>query len=225
MKKLIIGSITVAVLSLGQVLPSFAYPAGEAPALSASSSQRLTPGDAVSVIVSRVKPGCSVYVRWSGGKGISPVSGTADSAGNVALSIASPTVAGRWILNTSPISAECAGGNVIVLTSAIYLGKTPTVAARISSTTMTAKYKPTLSVSGSVKFGSEGIADKLVAVDLKLDGKVVKKLITTTNSKGLFSAKFKGTKYRIGKYTAVARVGADSTYVSRKVGTAKINLK
>ena len=108
MKKTLLAISAVAALAIGSVAPALAYPAGQSPTLSLSSVSRLTPGDNVSVVVARVKSGCSVSVSWAGEDSVSPVSSTVKSSGKTSvMTIATPATAGVYTLTTSTITSNC----------------------------------------------------------------------------------------------------------------------
>lgn len=225
MKKALSILSAVAILTAGAALPALAYPAGQAPTLSLSASGRLTPGQSVTAIVSRVKPGCQVSLSWTNAAGISPVSGTSDAGGNTSLTITSPAKAGTYVLTTSAISADCTGGAAATLTSNVAFGQIAVIATKIATTNASIKKKPVISVTGTVKSGATVIKSKAISVQLNLAGKKVAVLAAKTDAKGAFTVKFSKVKYKAGKYTAVVTFAADAIYDAGTVTTKVITLK
>jgi hypothetical protein len=216
---------TVLTLTAVSALPASAYPTGQVPTISLSATGRLTPGQSVSAIVARVKPGCQVSISWQKVAGISPVSGTSDASGNTSLAIASPNIAGTYVLTTSAISADCAAGEAVTLTSKVAFGKIAIIATKIATTSPSLKKKPVISVTGTVKSGTTLIKSKSITVNLNLGGKKVTSLKVKTDAKGAFTAKFTKVKYKAGKYTAVVSFAADAIYDAGKVTTKAVALK
>ena len=224
--KRIFATYTAAIaMAIGSIAPAFAYPAGQAPTLSVLTADRLTPGSTITVLVARVKTGCAVSLSWSGGLGISPVSGSADASGNTSLSIASPKVAGSYVLTTSALSAECTGGADATLTSTISVGKIALMTTKIATTNASIKKKPVVSISGTIKSGATAVKSKAVSVQLNLGGKKVAVLAGKTDAKGAFTVKFSKVKYKAGTYTAVVTSVADASYAAINVTTKAIKLK
>jgi hypothetical protein len=212
------------VLAAMPSIPALAYPTGQAPTLSLSASGRLTPGQSVSATVARVKPGCPVSISWKNAAGISAVSGTSDATGKTTLSITSPNISGTYVLTTSAISAACAAGPAVTLTSSVVFGKIATITPKIVTSNVSAKKKPVISVSATVKSGTTLVKSKSITVDLNLAGKKLKTVKVKTDAKGAFTAKFTGIT-KAGKYTAVITFTADSIYSAAKVTTKALTLK
>jgi hypothetical protein len=225
MKRTLFTYTAAIAIAIGSITPAYAYPAGQAPTIGVLTADRLAPGSTISVLVSRVKTGCTVSVSWVGGLGISLVSGSADALGKTSLSIKSPKVAGTYTLSTSAISAECTGGAAATLTSKISVGKIATAATKIATTNTSLKKKPVVSVSGTIKSGSKAVASKAVSVQLNLAGKKVAVLAGKTDSKGAFIVKFSKVKYKAGSYTALVTTVADASYAAIKVTTSTVKLK
>jgi len=226
MKKTLVALSAIATLALGSAAPAMAYPAGQNPTLSLSSVSRLTPGDNVSVVVSRVKRGCEVSLSWLGGQGVSPITATVTSKGKTpVMTIASPATAGSYTLKTGTISGECSGGSAVSLSKSISVGKLASIVAKVSTTSGFIAKNPTMSISGTVKSGSVAVANKQVSVSLRLAGEQVKTVNATTNSSGVFSANFAGTSYAAGSYTAVVSLAADSTFSAKSTTTAALKLR
>ncbi len=226
MKKSLVAISAIAVLAIGTVTPALAYPAGQSPTLSLSSVSRLTPGDNVSVVVARVKNGCSVSVSWSGGQGVEAVSANVGSRGKTpVMTIATPDTAGTYTLTTSQISANCSGGSAVTLSRSITVGKVASIVAKLSTTSGYVSKNPTVSISGTVKSGSVSVASKTVSISLKLGSGEVKTATATTNGSGAFTANFTGTTYTAGSYTAVVSFNADSTYTAKSKTTAVLKLR
>jgi len=225
MKKTIVALSSIAMLTLGASLPALAYPAGQAPTLSLSSVSRLTPGDTVSVVVSRVKRDCNVSLSWVSGSSVT-TSATVKATGKTpVMSIATPTTAGTYTLRTSQISGVCSGASAVTLSRSISVGKLASIVAKIATTSGYSSKNPTMSISGTVKSGSVAVANKLVSVSLKLGGNQVKTVTATTNSQGAFSTNFAGTSYAAGVYSAVASIAADSTYSSKSATTSELRIR
>jgi hypothetical protein len=226
MKKTLVAFSAIAVLALGSAAPAMAYPAGQSPTLSFSSVSRLTPGDTVSLVVSRVKSNCSVSASWSGGQGITAETATVKSNGKTpVITIATPATAGTYTLTTNSISSVCSGGSAVSLSRAIVVGKVASIVAKVSTTKGFVSATPTVSISGTVRSGSVAVASKTVSVSLRLGGTEVKTVTATTNASGVFSANFSGTTYTAGSYTAVVSFVADATYTAKSVTTAVLKLR
>jgi len=226
MKKTLVALSAIATLAIGSAAPAMAYPAGQNPTLSLSSVSRLTPGDNVSVVVSRVKRGCEVSLSWAGRGGMEYASATVKATGKTpVMSIPTPTTAGTYTLKTGTISGECSGGSAVSLAKSISVGKLASIVAKVSTTSGFIAKNPTMSISGTVKSGSVAVANKQVSVSLKLAGDQVKTVTATTNSSGVFSANFAGTSYEAGAYTAVVSLAADSTFSAKSTTTAALKLR
>jgi hypothetical protein len=225
MKKTLVAISAVAALAIGSVAPALAYPAGQAPTLSLSSVSRLTPGDNVSVVVARVKNGCSVSVSWSGGQGVDPVSATVGARGKTSvLTLATPDTAGTYTLTTSQISANCSGGSAVTLSRAITVGKVASIVAKLSSSTGYVSKALPVTVSGTVKSGSVAVANKVVTIVLKRGETTVDTVTATTNGSGAFTKAISGS-FTAGSYTAVVSFNADSTYTAKSKTTAVLKLR
>lgn len=225
MKKTLVAISAVAALAIGSVAPALAYPAGQAPTLSLSSVSRLTPGDNVSVVVARVKNGCSVSVSWSGGQGVDPVSATVGSRGKTAvMTLATPDTAGTYTLRTSEISSACSGGSAVTLSRSITVGKVASIVAKLSSTSGYVSKTPTVTVSGTVKSGSVSVASKVVTIVLKRGETTVDTVTATTNGFGAFTKAITGS-FTAGSYTAVVSFDADTTYTAKSKTTAVLKLR
>ncbi len=226
MKKTLVAISAVAALAIGSVAPALSYPAGQSPTFSLSSVSRLTPGDTVSVVVARVKSGCSVFLSWDGHDYINTVSATVKSSGKTpVMTIATPSTAGVYTLMTGQISGTCSGGSAVTLSRSITVGKLSSIVAKLSTTSGYVSKNPTVSVSGTVKSGSVAVASKTVSVSLRLAGSEVKTVSATTNSSGVFSANFTGTSYDAGSYTAVVSFTANSTYAAKSKTTSVLKLR
>ena len=225
MKKTILGLSAVAALAIGSVAPALAYPAGQAPTLSLSSVSRLTPGDNVSVVVSRVKRDCSVSVSWTGGQGVDPVSSTVKSSGKTSvMTLATPSTAGVYTLTTSSISSACSGNSAVTLTRSITVGKLASIVAKLSTTSGYVSKSPTVTVSGTVKSGSVAVANKVVTITLKRGATEVASTTATTNGSGVFTKPISET-FTAGSYTAVISFAANSTYAAKSQTTAILKLR
>ncbi len=225
MKRILVTYTVSMAMAIGSIAPALAYPAGQAPTIRVVTPDRLTPGSTITVLVARVKTGCTVSLSWNGGLGISAVSGPADAMGNTSLSIKSPKVAGTYSLSTSAISAECTGGTASTLTSKIAVGKIAVAATKIATTNTSLKKKPVVSISGTIKSGATVVKSKTISVQLNLNGKKVTSLTGKTDSKGAFIVKFSKVKYKAGTYTAVVTTVADALYEAIKVTTKSVKLK
>ncbi len=225
MKRILVTYTVSMAMAIGSIAPAMAYPAGQAPTIRVVTADRLTPGSTITVLVARVKTGCTVSLSWNGGLGISAVSGPADAMGNTSLSIKSPKVAGTYSLSTSAISAECTGGTASTLTSKIAVGKIAVAATKIATTNTSLKKKPVVSISGTIKSGATVVKSKTISVQLNLNGKKVTSLTGKTDSKGAFIVKFSKVKYKAGTYTAVVTTVADALYEAIKVTTKSVKLK
>jgi len=225
MKKTLVTAAAALALAIGSITAALAYPAGQAPTVSVLTADRQTPGSTITVLVARVKTGCAVSMSWTGGLGISPVSGTADASGNTSLSIASPKIAGSYVLTTSALSAECTGGASATLSSKISVGKVATMTTQIATTNASIKKKPVVSISGTIKSGATVVKSKAISVQLNFGGKKVTVLSGKTDAKGAFTVKFSKVKYKAGTYTAVVTTVADASYEAIKVTTKTIKLK
>jgi hypothetical protein len=225
MKKTILGLSAVAALAIGSVAPALAYPAGQAPTLSLSSVSRLTPGDNVSVVVSRVKRDCSVSVSWTGGQGVDPVSSTVKSSGKTSvMTLATPSTAGVYTLTTSSISAACSGNSAVTLTRSITVGKLASIVAKLSTTSGYVSKDPTITVSGTVKSGSVVVANKVVSITLKRGSTTVASSTATTNGSGVFTSAIK-EPFTAGSYTAVVSFESNATYAAKTQTTAILKLR
>jgi hypothetical protein len=225
MKKSILGLSAVAALAIGSVAPALAYPAGQAPTLSLSSVSRLTPGDNVSVVVSRVKRDCSVSVSWTGGQGVDPVSSTVKSSGKTSvMTLATPSTAGVYTLTTSSISAACSGNSAVTLTRSITVGKLASIVAKLSTTSGYVSKDPTFTVSGTVKSGSVVVANKVVSITLKRGSTTVASSTATTNGSGVFTSAIK-EPFTAGSYTAVVSFESNATYAAKTQTTAILKLR
>jgi len=225
MKKSILGLSAVAALAIGSVAPALAYPAGQAPTLSLSSVSRLTPGDNVSVVVSRVKRDCSVSVSWTGGQGVDPVSSTVKSSGKTSvMTLATPSTAGVYTLTTSSISAACSGNSAVTLTRSITVGKLASIVAKLSTTSGYVSKDPTITVSGTVKSGSVVVANKVVSITLKRGSTTVASSTATTNGSGVFTSAIK-EPFTAGSYTAVVSFESNATYAAKTQTTAILKLR
>jgi hypothetical protein len=225
MKKTLVALSAIATLAIGSAAPAMAYPAGKNPTLSLSSVSRLTPGDNVSVVVSRVKRGCNVALYWVSGS-MAITSATVKTTGKTpVMTIATPTTAGTYTLKTGTISGECSGGSAVSLAKAISVGKLASIVAKVSTTSGFIAKNPTMRISGTVKSGSVAVANKEVTVSLRLAGNQVKTLTAQTNSSGVFSENFVGTSYEAGSYTAVVSLAADSTFSAKSTTTAALKLR
>jgi len=225
MKRRLVTYTAAIALAIGSIAPAFAYPAGEAPTISVLTADRQTPGSTITVLVARVKTGCSVSLSWTGGLGVSPVSASADSGGNTSITIASPKVAGSYVLTTSALSAECTGGSSATLSSKISVGKIAAMTTKIATTNTSLKKKPVVSISGTIKSGAAAVKSKAISVQLNLGGKKVAVLAGKTDAKGAFTVKFSKVKYKAGTYTAVVTTVADGAYEAIKVTTKAVKLK
>ena len=225
MKKSLVAISAVALLAIGSVAPAMAYPAGQSPTLSLSSVSRLTPGDNVSVVVARVKNGCSVSVSWSGGQGVDAVSANVGSRGKTpVMSIATPSTAGTYTLTTSQISANCSGGSAVTLSRSITVGKVASIVAKLSTSSGYVSKNPTVTVSGTVKSGSISVANKDLTIVLKRGVTVVDTLSVSTNGSGAFTKAITGS-FTAGSYTAVVSFDADTTYTAKSKTTAVLKLR
>ena len=225
MKKSLVAISAIAVLAIGTVTPALAYPAGQAPTLSLSSVSRLTPGDNVSVVVARVKNGCSVSVSWTGGQGVESVSGNVGSRGKTpVMTIATPSTAGTYTLTTSQISANCSGGSAVTLSRSITVGKVASIVAKLSTSSGYVSKNPTVTVSGTVKSGSVSVANKDVTIVLKRGSTVVETVSVSTNGSGAFTKAITGS-FTAGSYTAVVSFDADTTYTAKSKTTAVLKLR
>ena len=224
MKKTILGLSAVAALAIGSVAPALAYPAGQAPTLSLSSVSRLTPGDNVSVVVSRVKRDCSVSVSWTGGQGVDPVSSTVKSSGKTSvMTLATPSTAGVYTLATS-ISSTCSGGSAVTLSRSITVGKLASIVAKLSTSSGYVSKSPTVTVSGTVKSGSVAVANKVLTITLKRGATEVASTTATTNGSGVFTKAISET-FTAGSYTAVISFAANSTFAAKSQTTAILKLR
>ncbi|MFM8926642.1 MAG: hypothetical protein ACKOFA_00345, partial [Rhodoluna sp.] len=213
------------VLGLSSSLPALGYPAGQAPVLGLSSASRILPGDPVSVQISRVKPGCSVTVRWLG-EDVTPITRTINASGKSgSISIATPSTAGTYTLSTNSISAACTGGSSATLTKSIVVGRLASIVGKVSSTSAFSSKNPTFSVSGTVKSGSVAVGSQSVSITLKRNGSTVKSGTATTNGSGVFTLTLPGNTYSAGDYTAVITIAAGAVYGERQITTAKLTLR
>jgi len=225
MKRSFVSYTAAIALALGSMSPALAYPAGEAPTISVLTADRQTPGSTITVLVGRVKAGCSVSLSWAGGLGVNPVSASADSSGKTSVTIASPKVAGSYVLTTSALSEECTGGSSATLTSKISVGKVAAMTTKIATTNTSLKKKPVVSISGTIKSGATAVANKAISVQLNLGGKKVAVLAGKTDAKGAFTVKFSKVKYKAGTYTAVVKTVADASYEAIQVTSKAVKLK
>lgn len=225
MKRTLLAISAVAALAIGSVAPALAYPAGQSPTLSLSSVSRLTPGDTVSAVVSRVKSGCSVFLSWDGHDDINTVVATVKSSGKTpVMSIATPTTAGVYTLMTGQISATCSGGSAVTLSRSITVGKLASITAKLSTTSGYVSKSPTVTVSGTVKSGSVVVANKVVTITLKRGATEVASTTATTNGSGAFTKAISET-FTAGSYTAVVSFAANSTYAAKSKTTAILKLR
>ena len=225
MKKIIFAITAIAALALTSAAPALAYPAGQAPTLGLSSVSRITPGDAISVVVSRVKQSCSVTLFWVEDE-VTPVTATVKSTGKTpVMTLATPSTAGTYTLKTSTISAACAGGSAVSLTKSIVVGKVASIVAKLGTSSGFVSKNPTVSISGTVKSGSVAVGSKTVSVSLMRNGTEVKTVTATTNGSGVFSANFAGTTYTAGTFTAEVSFVANATYGAKSVATAALKLR
>lgn len=225
MKKTILGISAVAALAIGSVSPALAYPAGQSPTFSLSSVSRLTPGDTVSVVVARVKSGCSVFLSWDGHDDINTVVATVKSSGKTpVMSIATPTTAGVYTLMTGQISGTCSGGSAVTLSRSISVGKLASIVSKLSTTSGYVSKNPTVTVSGTVKSGSVAVSNKVVSITLKRGSTTVASTTATTNGSGVFTAPIAET-FTAGSYTAVVSFTANSTYAAKSNTTAVLKLR
>jgi xanthosine utilization system XapX-like protein len=225
MKKTLLAISAVAALAIGSVAPALAYPAGQSPTLSLSSVSRLTPGDNVSVVVARVKSGCSVSVSWAGEDSVSPVSSTVKSSGKTpVMTIATPATAGVYTLTTSTITSNCSGNSAVTLTRSITVGKLASIVAKLSTSSGYVSKDPTITVSGTVKSGSVVVANKVVSITLKRGSTTVASSTATTNGSGVFTSAIK-EPFTAGSYTAVVSFESNDTYAAKSKTTAVLKLR
>ena len=225
MKKTLVGIAAVTVLGLTSSLPALGYPAGQAPVLGLSSASRILPGDPVAVQISRVKPGCSVTVRWIG-EDVTPITRSVRADGKSgSISIATPSTAGTYTLSTNLLSATCTGGSATTLTRSIVVGRLASIVGKVSSTSAFSSKSPTFSVSGTVKSGSVAVGSQSVSISLRRNGSTIKSGTATTNGSGVFSLTLPGNSYAAGEYTAVISIAAGNVYGERQITTAKLTLR
>lgn len=227
MKKSILAISAIFALAIPASAPAFAYPAGSAPTLGISTASRLVPGGDVSVVVSRVKKNCSVTLSWEGGLGDDTATGVVRATGKTAvLSISTPSTAGVYTLRTNYISSYCSGGDAVILTKSITVGKLASVVAKLGTTSAYVSKSPTVKVSGTIKSGSVNVNNASITVVLKRNGSTVQTITSgSTNSSGVFSVNFAGTSYTAGTYTAVVTLDGNATYIEKSVTTAALTLR
>ena len=224
MKKLLLAAAIA-----GLVLPfpsaALAYPAGQDPTMAFATVGRIVPGADVAVQVSRVKKGCAVSVAWVETDSVSPVLRTIKQTGKSGvISIATPTTAGTYTLYTS-ISKACAGSRSFTLSKTVIVGKQASIVGKVSSPSAFVKNNPTLTVSGTIKSGSIGVANRTVIIRLMRAGVVVKTLTDTTNSSGAYSVPFSGVAGSAGAYTAQVELPSGGIYGQTLKTTAALNLR
>jgi len=224
MKKTLLAISAIAVLAVSSAAPALAYPAGQAPVLGLSTASRIIPGDTVSVQVSRVKPGCSVTVRWVDEE-ISVTKTVKANGKTGVISIATPSTAGTYTLSTNSISAACSGGSAVTLTKSLTVGRLASIVAKVSSTSGFASKNPTFSASGTIKSGSVAVANQTVTLSLRKNGVEVKSITATTNGSGVFSKSFTGTSYDAGDYTVKVTLSSGAVYGLSERVTAKLTLR
>jgi hypothetical protein len=195
--------------------------------MSTSKASNVTPGDLVTVNISRVNPGCTVTVGWtnedSGVTSVPKLVKASRSTG--AFTIASPSTAGVYTLRTNRIESECYGGSAVTLAKRFLVGKSSSISAKVASTSGFVSKNPALTVSGSIKSGSVVVANKLITISLRRNGTQVATQELSTDSSGVFSSTFTGSATNAGLYTAVVTVVGDATYIETALTTAKITLR
>ena len=225
MKKTLLAIVASAALVLPMSAPALAYPAGQAPVIAFSTVGRIVPGDNVSVQISRVKKNCVVSVAWAETDSVDPVSKTIKATGKSGvITIATPDSAGTYTL-TSSISGTCAGGDPVVLSKSVVVGKLASIVGKITTSSAFVSKNPTLTVSGTIKSGSLAVANKSIIIRLKKGGEVVKTQNSTTNGSGAFSVSLTGTSYTAGSYTAEVELPSGSIYGQTVKTTAALNLR
>ena len=225
MKTKLFALSAIAVLAASAAAPALAYPAGQAPVLGLSTASRIIPGDTITVQVSRVKAGCSVTVFWDG-EGISSGAKTVKANGKTGvITLATPATAGTYTLKTNSISSACSGGDAVVLSKSLTVGRLASIVAKVSSTSGFASKNPTFSASGTVKSGSVAVANQTVTLSLRKGGVEVKSTTATTNGSGVFSKSFSGTSYENGNYTVVVSLESGAIYGAAERTSAVLKLR
>jgi uncharacterized repeat protein (TIGR02543 family) len=186
-----------------------------APLLSTSTAVPLSPGEVVTLRVSRVEEGCTVSVGWVGDNtGVSSVSrviGVDRSTG--VFAIATPSVPGRYTLRTNRMGSECTNGGAVTLAKSFLVGKSSSLVAKLASSSAFASKSPVVTVSGKLKSGGAVVVGRELTVSLRRNGVEVVSATATTSASGEFIASFSGITFLAGDYTAVVSGVADSMYL------------
>lgn len=224
MKKLL---LSVAAIS-GMVLPfptaALAYPAGQDPTMAFATVGRIVPGANVAVQISRVKKNCVVSVAWLETDSVNAVSKTIKQTGKSGvISIEAPTTAGTYTLISS-ISKDCAGSKSVTLSKTVIVGKQASIVGKVVTSSAFSKNNPTLTVTGTIKSGAVGVANKTIVIRLLKNGEFVRSITSTTDSSGAYSVPFTGVSVS-GAYTAEVKLPAGGIFGQVLKTTAALNLR
>lgn len=227
MKKL--SKLSAVVLAAGIAVTSanvaLAYPAGTNPSLGLSSYSRLTPGDSVSAVVSRVARGCQISVAWKTLGGVTVGSASTATAGRTgrtpAVSVASPSTGGRYNL-VATLGTGCYG-DAGTITKAITVGKAVRHSISVKTTSASARRNPTLTFTGKLFWGAVPVANKTVEVVITKPGGATSTVSATTNASGVYTATV--TASDAGAYRATATLDADDTYAGSVLQSRSVTIR
>jgi len=212
------GFLTVSSASIAQ-----AYPSGTNPSVGLTSYSRLTPGDSVSVSVSRIYRGCSVSIGWNGSTQATAVAGKTSRTAPV--SVASPTVGGVHTL-TARFGDGCRTDAGKSISKTITVGKLVRHSVGIKTTSSSARRNPTLALTGKIFLGAEAQTGLRVNLRLTKPNGDVQNLVATTGANGTYTANFGGVGAVVqGQYTVVATLPADSTYAGSIVSSRTVTIR
>lgn len=217
--------VLAAGLAVSSANVALAYPAGTNPSLGLSSYSRLTPGDSVSAVVSRVARGCQVSVAWKTLAGATVGSAATATAGRTgrtsAVSVASPAVGGKYNL-VATLGTGCTG-DAGTITKAITVGKAVRHSISVKTTSASAAKNPTLTFTGKLYWGAVAVANKSVDVTITKPGGATTSVTVTTNASGVYTATV--TASTAGSYRATATLAADDTYAGSTLSSRQVTIR
>jgi len=180
-----------------------AYPAGQDLTVTSSKYNVLTPGTSVRVQTTNVYPGCSVYTAFRTTNGAKRIVTAGEDGSTAVISLATPSKPGIYQL-MSKTTKDCVspeGAEVDIVY--VYVGKQTNSISRVSASSSSASKNPVLTVTGSVRYGTTGVAYAPVVVQIhRPDGTHTEVFTTTAAADGRFTIRVAGHATQKGVYTA-----------------------
>ena len=180
-----------------------AYPAGQDLTVTSSKYNVLTPGTSVRVRTTNVYPGCSVYTAFRTTGGASRIIAAGPSGATPIFSLATPSKPGIYQL-MSKTTKDCVspdGSEVDIVY--VYVGKQTNSISRVASSSASASNTAVLTVTGSVRFGTTGVANAPVRVQIIRPNGTRSEVFTgRAATDGRFTVRIGGHATRSGVYRA-----------------------